>query len=142
MVRFCNKQESRELYVIFHKKKKVSFSYRWHRYEHRGHICGYKDEYMERGISICWKLDVEDNSQRSIKQIIFVSHLILLYVGNHYGIRKLSAHAAKHLFADEKETETTHYKISTSEVYPLLLFTIDRNNYFFANVGEEYFFFS
>lgn len=41
-----------------------------------------------------------------------------------------------------RETETTHYKISKSEVYQLLLFTIDRNNYFFADVGEEYFFFS
>jgi len=57
-------------------------------------------------------------------------------------LEKMSTHAAKHLFADEEERQKQHYKISKSEVYPRLLFTVDRNNNFFANVGEEYFFFS
>lgn len=63
----------------------------------------YKEEDMEGGLSICWKLDVEDNSWRRSKQIIFVPNLVLLYMGNDCGIRKMSMHAAKHLFADERD---------------------------------------
>lgn len=37
-------------------------------------------------------------------RIILVSNLILHYMGNNYGIRKMSTLAAKHLPAEEKET--------------------------------------
>lgn len=47
-------------------------------------------------------------------------------MGTYYGIRKKSVHAAKHLFADEKEIEITYYKISKVRSVPILFFTTDR----------------
>lgn len=47
-------------------------------------------------------------------------------MGTSYGIRKISVHAAKHLFDDEKEIEITNYKISKVRSVLILLFTTDR----------------